>query len=497
MGIFKRKYTMANGKSKTASNYSIEFRDHDDMTRRVTGFSDKSASLELERQLKRLVASRMVGVGPDAESSRFLETCPNEIMARLGEWGIIEPARAATGRRLPEHVDGWLNALTAKGNSKEYVTETTAKILRLATACRWRSLSDITAVDFDGWRVAAKAGGMSSETANMYLSALRNFCNWLVREKLLVENPVRHLAKWNAEADRSFERRDYSVDELSRFLAAAAGGKKHHGLTGPARALLYRTAFSTGLRWSELRSLERNSFDFEANTVTVLGAYTKNGKTATLPIPPDLSDDLRDFMRLYLPTAKAFKGMWKGKGAQMLREDMKAAKVEPLDEFGNKGDFHSFRHTYGTMLAKAGVSLTMAQKMMRHSTPVLTSNLYTHLRIEDEARELAKLPTITPVGPEEEAARKTGTDDAAGHGFHVSALVSKPADLDGKVKTYTDDRATIDDKIIPKNSTSSCMPKKEKTLVSQDDTRVENNGGRYWTRTSDPYNVSVVLYQLS
>jgi hypothetical protein len=42
--------------------------------------------------------------------------------------------------------------------------------------------------------------------------------------------------------------------------------------------------------------------------------------------------------------------------------------------------------TYGTALARAGVRLQEAQRLMRHSSPVLTANVYTRLELHDLRR---------------------------------------------------------------------------------------------------------------
>ena len=68
------------------------------------------------------------------------------------------------------------------------------------------------------------------------------------------------------------------------------------GMTGPARALCYRLAVATGLRYSEIASILPESFDWKAPSVTVAAAYTKNGEPATLPIPNDLADDLAAYV---------------------------------------------------------------------------------------------------------------------------------------------------------------------------------------------------------
>lgn len=76
------------------------------------------------------------------------------------------------------------------------------------------------------------------------------------------------------------------------------------------------------------------------------------------------------------------------------RDHAEIDAVPYKDEYGRNGDFHAFRHTYGTLGAKAGIPLVTMQKLMRHSDPKLTTNLYTHVLVNDKAAELAKLPAI-------------------------------------------------------------------------------------------------------
>ena len=131
------------------------------------------------------------------------------------------------------------------------------------------------------------------------------------------------------------------------------------------------------------------------------------------------------------------------------------------------------------------------QKLMRHSDPKLTANLYTHVLVNDKAEELAKLPTIAAVVTTEKEAA-TGTCDAAPESDKIVVMPvdSFGVDSTAKIKTYMDGGKGGNGPVLASS-------KHEKTLVPQGETRVELDGGRYWTRTSDPYNVSVVLYQLS
>ena len=71
---------------------------------------------------------------------------------------------------------------------------------------------------------------------------------------------------------------------MRRLLEAATAGPKRFGMEGDERALLYRVAAETGLRFKELQSLKVSSFDFKACTVRVSCAYTKNKKMALVPL---------------------------------------------------------------------------------------------------------------------------------------------------------------------------------------------------------------------
>ncbi len=72
-------------------------------------------------------------------------------------------------------------------------------------------------------------------------------------------------------------------------------------------------------------------------------------------------------------------------------------------------------------MARNGVPLAVAQKIMRHSDPKLTSAFYTHILVADKARELSKLPAVAATVPANEAAAKTGTTDTSRDTFALDS----------------------------------------------------------------------------
>lgn len=499
MSVFRRKRTTRKGKTSADKTYTVEFRDHGDIVRRLPGFTDRAASAELERQLKRLVSLRMAGAGPDAELSRFLEAASGTIRERLGEWGVITGQRAKGGKPLSALVDSWGTHLRAREFGESHCRESVSCVLRALRETRTSHWSELAADKIESWLAGLRKSGASVRTSNAYLAKLKAFCNWMVRTGAAATNPLAFLRKLNEATDRRHERHALTVEEMAKLLAAAESGPVVHGMDGWTRALLYHTAATTGLRWSELRSLTRSSFDFSspAPSVTIKAKDAKNGQDDVLTLQKGLAEKLKAHMALFLPAAQAFPGMWKGKGAEMIRADLEAAGILArdetnggalivVDEYGRAYDFHSLRATFATMLNAAGVPLATAQRLMRHSDPKLTANVYTKTLIEDKASAIARLPEIRPAMAIR-AEAKTGTADIP----DCAKSVDRPGDRNGG--DAMDKITTCSDSEKRRNALRIAMAENEKNPVPQGQTGSFEDGGQYWVRTSGPLLVRQVL----
>jgi integrase len=144
------------------------------------------------------------------------------------------------------------------------------------------------------------------------------------------------------------------------------------------------------------------ALDGDRPTLTLSGAITKNGKPATLPLRADLADALRAEVTGRRPTDPVFEIP-----ADLLRRfyaDLKRAGIPRVDARGRLVDIHALRTTFGTHLAVAGVPITTAQKLMRHSDPKLTANVYTDAGLLDLHKAVEALP------------RENRRGQGAGHG---------------------------------------------------------------------------------
>ncbi len=254
--------------------------------------------------------------------------------------------------------------------------------------------------------------GISAQTFNFYLQAVKQFCRWMVKDPRTTESPVVHLDGLNVKTDRRHDRRAFTVDELCRLLDATRKGPDRYGMPGPEQRLLYWLAVETGLRQNELRSLPRMSFDLDgdAATVTVAAAYSKRRREDVLPLRPALARALKEHLATKLPDALAFRLPRREYACRMFQANLTAAGITYRDNAGRVADFHALRHTFISNLAAGGVHPKTAQALARHSTITLTMDRYTHSYRGEESEALAVLPDLSR--PAQQQVRATGTEDA-------------------------------------------------------------------------------------
>jgi integrase len=319
--------------------------------------------------------------------------------------------------------------MLASGKTEDHAVQQSNRVKKIFEACGYRSPADVNGkasrilTAIDGFRntvdtVTGKdekkkherkdLGPISNKTKRHYLKALKGFFVWLCKEGRINSNPVQHLSIKGDGAD-AVKRRALSVDEITCLLAATKAAKRRYGVEGHDRAILYRTAILTGLRSKELRALTVHDINLKRKTVTLSGEHTKNDKPAILPLRTDLVAELRVYLAGKLPGAQAFRMPGESSMARMLREDMADARTAWIekhpdqeeseflldDTADGKVDFHGLRHTFGSLLAEAGVHPKKAMELMRHSDINLTMKYYTHTYTGQDQDAVDTIPGFT------------------------------------------------------------------------------------------------------
>ncbi len=349
--------------------------------------------------------------------------------------------------------------------------------------------------------LSSRSKGSSVRTSNFYLGAVKQFCRWMVRDRRMADNPLAHLAGGNEKVDRRHDRRPLSLDELCAvFQAARQSSRAFRGLTGGDRAILYSLACAGGFRASELGSLCPDAFDLDGDppTVTLPAGFTKNGRTAVQPLPPDVVEALRGYLAGRPPRQPVWLDAWCDDAAEMLQIDLEAAGI-PYVVDGPDGplyaDFHALRHSYIALLDKSGASLKEAMQLARHSDPKLTMAVYGRAQLHDLGQAVRRLPALlTDPTPASAALAATGTDREFPPSV-VSSLRSACASGDVRSEPVrVNDQTSAGDEKERRNT----KPLSMKGVEGECDSRMVNEeSAPCRTRTYNPLIKSQLLCQLS
>jgi len=155
-------------------------------------------------------------------------------------------------------------------------------------------------------------------------------------------------------------------------------------------AVYFWTVYSLGLRMQEGLNLQVG--DIDSSRMMVHVHRGKGAKDRYVPLPTSTLHGLRQYWvthrhrRLLFPAdGRNHKGTSTAKTPMSPTAAQGAMKkITGQIDFGKKVSLHTLRHSYGTHLLEAGVSLKAIQKYMGHSS-LQTTMVYLHLTETAEA----------------------------------------------------------------------------------------------------------------
>lgn len=214
-------------------------------------------------------------------------------------------------------------------------------------------------------------------TQNYFMIALRAFLRYLARQDISTLSPEK------VELGDNEPRPLKVLDEthLKSLLEAPDIGKKD-GLRDKA---ILETLFSTGLRVSELASLNCDQINFNRREFGVIG---KGGKERVV----FLSDQAVQWLGKYLDFRKdTFKPLFiRFQGKKNPAHDGELMRLTPrsieriVEKYVKKLGFpvkatpHTLRHSFATDLLMNGADIRSVQEMLGYSN-ISTTQIYTHI----------------------------------------------------------------------------------------------------------------------
>lgn len=221
------------------------------------------------------------------------------------------------------------------------------------------------------WVAGLHRQGIGSHTLQRKLSSLRSFYNFLIRKRLLKNNPALDIRAPKA-AKKLPDTLD--TDTLTQLLNIPADSV----LAIRDRAMM-ELFYSSGLRLSELTSLNIDSIDLSEKTLRVIG---KGNKERLLPIGSKAIDALN----LWLPKRKdSIKIDEEALFISTRGKRISTRSVQQrLNYWRNKQGLeqhihpHKLRHSFASHILESSGDLRAVQELLGHAD-ISTTQIYTHL----------------------------------------------------------------------------------------------------------------------
>lgn len=250
-----------------------------------------------------------------------------------------------------------------------------------------RDVQDVDGPTAAAYAAALAAQGLSAKTRQIHLADLSHIWRILAKSIPTLTDPWADLRPRNTESKRHPA---FTPDEEARVMEAA----RKRGDGWPLMCLIAR---HTGLRYGDVatlqwgnadkalaaETLEYGVVDIAANLLVVDPSKTaRHGVRVVMPIEsrtlaPALAEARKSAPRgavdLFPRHAKTYRTIGQAPKDSRFGDILTRAGTDPSDGYS----FHSWRHTFRTRLAEAGVSTELAMRLCGHTTAAMSAH-YDH-----------------------------------------------------------------------------------------------------------------------
>lgn len=270
-----------------------------------------------------------------------------------------------------------------KGRSLKTVENYSRYLRKFFEFAKIKAPEEITDEAVRNFRLRLNRNNLKKKTQNYYLIALRVFLKYLVKVgiKSLPAERIELAKVGQRELDLITE------EELARLLEAPKGPPAG-GLKNLRDKAILELLFSTGLRVSELCSLNRDHItNAKAGEFSVRG---KGDKIRVVFISGSAQKAIKDYLNKRTDVDEA---LFIRAGGNTTRLDRRS--IERIVKYhaikagiAKKVTPHVIRHCFATDLLSNGADLRSVQSLLGHSS-ITTTQIYTHIT-DKQLREVHK-----------------------------------------------------------------------------------------------------------
>lgn len=198
--------------------------------------------------------------------------------------------------------------------------------------------------------------GISSQTINLYLQAIKHFYREIFKSKLAIEM---RFAKTASKLPVVLSR-----IEIEKIISSILNTKHR---------LMVSLAYASGLRVSEVVNLKIKDINIEELTIHLKGA--KGNKDRITIFPEKINLDIKNLSanksgQHYLFESERGGGLSERTAQIIFEKGLKKAGIK------KEATFHSLRHSFATHLLENGVDVRYVQELLGHAN-IRTTQIYT------------------------------------------------------------------------------------------------------------------------
>jgi integrase/recombinase XerC len=221
------------------------------------------------------------------------------------------------------------------------------------------------------WIVNLVDCGVSNRSVNRKMSALRSFYLFLMKSKVISENPMKHHKPLKMAKRVSVPFNQREIEDVLEMM------REREDFISVRNSLIVELLYSTGIRRAELIELKTSDVDLSGSLIKVLG---KRNKERFIPLLNSLRPSIEKYNLL--------RETHQPKGSYFFITE-KGEKIYPTLVYRLINDYfsevsskvkkspHTLRHSFATHLLNEGADLNSVKELLGHSS-LASTQVYTH-----------------------------------------------------------------------------------------------------------------------
>lgn len=215
--------------------------------------------------------------------------------------------------------------------------------------------------------------GLEVSTVNRHISSLKSFFNYLVDESIIKVSPMEEVSSLKKTKKLP---KYLSISEVNKLLNIPLNSEFDY-----RNKAMLELMYATGLRVSELVSIEYSNIDFENSIIRING---KGKKERIIPLGEVASYYLKVYLSDYrskLLKRNTYNQVFlNNHGKPITRQGFNyiLENIRELTGITKEITPHVLRHSFATHLLEGGADIRSIQEMLGHEN-ISTTNIYTEV----------------------------------------------------------------------------------------------------------------------